>query len=322
MLKTEIGARVLSVDTSPPLPPRRTVPYVDPRRAQIYSSQQRSTRSSGRCLGGFEDEPPTINLDMAANTFAQGMLYAVQHFGCRITFINLNSTLHSTINYICTGALSGEDVDDLVAQQMGVSSAAQLTKTQEKYKDKIKAKLEERAEELRKEKEARAIKFTAGKAAYARGQYPVSVEFFESALNEEGPFSQLGGEIQMWLALGYQACGREEECIETYRTIEKTHPVPSIRRQAAELRYIMEAPKLELSEDEKVKIPVLTDLEVNRGGRAPAPRARPVQKPKREKTWDEEFWENYEPPKYLKNKYVWAATAVVVAGFWLYYFRE
>lgn len=38
--------------------------------------------------------------------------------------------------------------------------------------------------------------------------------------------------------------------------------------QAADLRYIMEAPKLELSPDEKVQIPVLDDLEPNRWGRS------------------------------------------------------
>ncbi len=31
------------------------------------------------------------------------------------------------------------------------------------------------------------------------------MEWFEKALNEEGWMSRLGGEIQMWLALGYQA---------------------------------------------------------------------------------------------------------------------
>ena len=202
----------------------------------------------------------------------------------------------------------------MVAQQLGASSAGQLTGTQERYKDKLKAKLEERAEELRKEKEARSIKFTQGKAAYARGQYNASVFLFESALEESGPFSQLGGEIQMWLALGYQACGREQECIEMYKTVEKTHPVPAIRRQAENLRYIMEAPKLEIGEDEKVKIPVLTDLNPNRGNRAAVPRIRPMPKRERPKTWDEEFWENYEPPKYLKNRYVWAAGAILTLG--------
>ena len=169
-----------------------------------------------------------------------------------------------------------------------------------------------------------------------RGQYPASARLLEQAQNEEGPFSQLGGEIQLWLALAYQvgqggvccagvawgpaqsasplapwrngqpqarvaleaasprcglppfrpyrrtraasahpcrthaalppaarathrppscgslphralqACGREEACLETYRTLEKTHPLPAIRRQAADLRYIMEAPKLQV----------------------------------------------------------------------------
>lgn len=37
-----------------------------------------------------------------------------------------------------------------------------------------------------------------------KGQYPASVALLEKALREEGPFSQLGGEIQMWLALAYQ----------------------------------------------------------------------------------------------------------------------
>ena len=44
-------------------------------------------------------------------------------------------------------------------------------------------------------------------AADERGQYPASARLLEQALNEEGPFTQLGGEIQLWLALAYQASG-------------------------------------------------------------------------------------------------------------------
>ena len=61
-----------------------------------------------------------------------------------------------------------------------------------------------------------------------------------------------------------QACGKEEECLEVYRTLEKSHPVPAIRRQATGLRYIMEAPKLEISPEERVSIPLMTDLQANR----------------------------------------------------------
>lgn len=212
------------------------------------------------------------------------------------------------------------DEDDLVARQLGKDDPSQMSELQDKYKDKIKAKLESRAEELKREREARAVKFVQGKVAYERGQYSSSVTLLEAALNEEGPFTQLGGEIQMWLALAYQACGREEDCIEMYKTIEKTHPLPAIRRQAADLRYIMEAPKLQLGEDEKVKIPVLTDLDpATRGGRAPLPRTRNTGKTQtKPKSWDEEFWENYKPPQYLKNRYVWAASLILILGIVLY----
>lgn len=218
---------------------------------------------------------------------------------------------------------AGVDADEIIAQQLGAGSVSGMSDLQERYKDRIKAKLEERAEEIRKEKESRAVKFVQGKAAYARGQYPASVMLLEQALNEEGPFTQLGGEVQMWLALAYQACGREQDCIATYKAIENSHPMPAIRRQAAGLRYIMEAPKLELSKDEKVEIPVLTDLDPNRGGRTVAPRPGMSKTPQRLKTWDEEFWENYRAPSYLINRYVWAAAAVLVAGLvWYYYSTE
>jgi tetratricopeptide (TPR) repeat protein len=177
-----------------------------------------------------------------------------------------------------------------VAQQLGAASASQLSEVQEFYKEKVKAALAAKAEQLAKEKEERSALFTQGKVAYSRGQYPRSAALLESALNEEGPFTLLGGEMQLWLALAYQACGRDEDCIATYKAIENSHPAPRIRKQAYELRYIMEAPKLELSPDEKVQIPVLTDLEANRGSRqqsAPRPRPAPAA-PRRPKTWDEE----------------------------------
>ncbi|KAL4422960.1 hypothetical protein ABPG75_009157 [Micractinium tetrahymenae] len=238
----------------------------------------RRRSSAAAASGGGEDGVSRLQLDNAASNFAKGLV-------------------------------AGVEADELVAQQLGAASASSMTDVQEQYKDAIKRKLEERAEELRREREARAANFSRGKLAYERGQYPASARFLELALNEEGPFTQLGGEIQLWLALAYQACGREEDCLSTYRTLEKTHPLPAIRRQAADLRYIMEAPKLQINPDERVQIPVLTDLEANRSGRAPVARARPPPKrdSKVKKTWDEEFWENYRPPAYLTNRYVWAA---------------
>ena len=58
-----------------------------------------------------------------------------------------------------------------------------------------------------------------------------------------------------WLPI--QATGREADCIALYRSLEDTHPNARIKRQAANLRFIMEAPKLKLGPDERVAVPVL-----------------------------------------------------------------
>jgi len=58
-----------------------------------------------------------------------------------------------------------------------------------------------------------------------------------------------------------QACGRERDCIEVYKTVEQTHPVTAIKKQAAELRFIMEAPKLQLRPEERISLPLLDNLD-------------------------------------------------------------
>ena len=62
----------------------------------------------------------------------------------------------------------------------------------------------QQAELQRKEQAAKNKQFSLGKLAYGRGLYPESAALFETALNHEGPFSRLGGEIQLWQALAYQ----------------------------------------------------------------------------------------------------------------------
>lgn len=57
--------------------------------------------------------------------------------------------------------------------------------------------------------------------------------------------------------MAYEAKNRHKDCIELYRQLEKTHPIGSIRRQAKELRYILQAPKLKISQEEMVTIPLI-----------------------------------------------------------------
>jgi hypothetical protein len=51
--------------------------------------------------------------------------------------------------------------------------------------------------------------------------------------------------------------------------------------------------------------------------RSPAPSAS-VQEMQKEKSFEDKFWENYTPPSYVTNKYVWVAAAVV-GSFLAYY---
>jgi hypothetical protein len=204
--------------------------------------------------------------------------------------------------------------EDLVARQLGAKAAAQLTEVQALYAGKVRAALEERAAALAAERAARSREFAAGKELYARGEYPRAAAVLELALDRTGPFTQEGGEVQMWLALAYEACGRADEAAALYKAVEASHPMPAVRKQAREMRYIMEAPVLELGEDERVQIPLMAGAASHRRGKEPAPRARAPAGPPREKRWDESYWEEWEPPRYFENSYVWAASALVAAG--------
>jgi tetratricopeptide (TPR) repeat protein len=211
----------------------------------------------------------------------------------------------------------GMDPELLLAKDLGFGSVDEMKRTlSEEYVAKSIQKLLSRADELEREKNKRNSMFQAGKLYYERGMYRESVKALEQALVAEGALSPLGGDIQMWLALAYQAVGKEKKCIDTYKFLESNHPLPSVRKQAADLRYIMEAPKISLKPDEKVSIPVFDDIDRNipkmKSNRPTRPRMQ-TQK-KKEKTWDEEFWDTYTPPGPLQNRYVWIAACIVGLG--------
>ena len=56
----------------------------------------------------------------------------VNPLGCKVTG-----------SFICAGLREGVDEDDLVAQELGLLDASQMTTVQEKYKERIKQKLVE-----------------------------------------------------------------------------------------------------------------------------------------------------------------------------------
>ncbi|KAJ3681192.1 hypothetical protein LUZ60_015681 [Juncus effusus] len=129
--------------------------------------------------------------------------------------------------------------------------------TEEEKRERVRRELEKVAKEQAERRKTADLMFELGKKAYGKGMYSRAIEFLEASLTIIPGATLLGGEIQIWLAMAYEADRRHKDCIELYKQLEKQHPAITIRRQAAELRYILQAPKLKISKDEMVTIPLI-----------------------------------------------------------------
>lgn len=153
---------------------------------------------------------------------------------------------------------NGLDGDDVLCFALGVKSLDALAPAQRAYSEKVRVKLEENAQRLRGATlEAMRLYKTAVKA-YAKGMYSDSIQWCDAALEETDPNSLMGGKIQIQKALGLDANGKEDDALEVYRGLQK-HPEGFIKRQAEELKYILEAPKMEIAENEKPDVPLLRE---------------------------------------------------------------
>lgn len=122
---------------------------------------------------------------------------------------------------------------------------------------RVKKELEKVAKEQAERRATAKLMFELGQKAYGRGMYGRAIEFLEAALTIIPRPTLFGGEIQIWLAMAYEANNRHADCIALYQQLEQQHPIISIRRQAAELRYIMQAPKIKITQEEMVTIPLI-----------------------------------------------------------------
>lgn len=85
--------------------------------------------------------------------------------------------------------------------------------------------------------------YTSGQIAFERGNYRVAIGHFEKAASLAKGATSLGGEIQMWLVNAYNAVGRQAEAIALCQSLCR-HPDTEVRRQAKNLLYILQAPRL------------------------------------------------------------------------------
>lgn len=129
--------------------------------------------------------------------------------------------------------------------------------TEEQKRMRVKKELEKVAREQAERRKTAQLMFDLGQKAYGRGMYGRAIEFLEGALTIIPRPTLFGGEIQIWLAMAYEANNRHADCIALYKQLEQKHPSVSIRRQAADLRYILQAPRLKITQEEMVTIPLI-----------------------------------------------------------------
>lgn len=213
---------------------------------------------------------------------------------------------------------AGLTPEEQIGYALGVPTD-KLNETQKKYAPLVAEKLKENAMQLKGELLAATNLYEAGIQAYSVGQYPKALKFFGNALEETSDTSLLGGKIQIYKALTLYALRRLEECIDLYTFLEGTHPIGSIRRQAGELKYIAEAPRLELEEDEYVDVPAgVKDANRYRGYGKVIGKSG---KPKVPKTYTEEAMERVNYAKYAPNRLQligWTAVAIGLALYGAY----
>ncbi|KAE9454681.1 hypothetical protein C3L33_13449, partial [Rhododendron williamsianum] len=140
----------------------------------------------------------------------------------------------------------------------GGGEGGEEEETEEEKRIRVRKELEKQvAKEQAEQRKMAQLMFQLGQKAYEKGTYGRAIEFLEGALTIIDRPTLFGGEIQIWLAMAYEANNRHRDCIALYKQLERKHPIPSIRRQAADLRYISEAPKLKISREEMVTIPTI-----------------------------------------------------------------
>lgn len=105
-------------------------------------------------------------------------------------------------------------------------------------------------------------RYQAGKLAFENGQYREAVEQLSKASALLTPNSRLGGEVQIWLVVAYEAAGRTEDAIALCEQL-KRHPHLETSKEARRLLYILEAPKLNRPKEWMTEIPDLGTLPDN-----------------------------------------------------------
>lgn len=151
--------------------------------------------------------------------------------------------------------------------------------------------------------------YQAGKVAFERGQYRVSIERLEVAKSLVMPQTRQGGEVKIWLATAYQAANRTSDAIALCQQLTQ-HPHWEIRKQGKRLLDILKAPALRRPKEWVTEIPDLGNLSESQiKPRSYSRSTRPAtSKPSRQEP------EVYNPGEIntQDNQFIWAALLAIL----------
>jgi tetratricopeptide (TPR) repeat protein len=102
--------------------------------------------------------------------------------------------------------------------------------------------------------------YQSGQIAFERGEYRQAVSYLLAALAQVPPNTNIGGEVQVWLATAFEAAGQIQEAKALCQKLS-SHPNLDTRQASKRMLYIMQAPDLVRRDEWLTKIPDLSHLE-------------------------------------------------------------
>jgi tetratricopeptide (TPR) repeat protein len=154
--------------------------------------------------------------------------------------------------------------------------------------------------------------FQAGIFSFERGDYQGAIAQFQQALSQVNAKTQVGGEIQIWLANAYDATGNDTEAIALCRKL-KAHSDRDVRKSANYVLGILSAPKLEQLKDAVSIIPSLQTLDLSNSPAKSAASSQAVVNLRR----DQEFPlsdPNNSRSRQQNSWFIWTTCAIILAG--------
>lgn len=155
------------------------------------------------------------------------------------------------------------ELETKAAELLAKAGVEDVKETEEQKMMRIRKELQKAAQEQAERRKTAELMYELGQKAYGKGMYRRSIEYLEGSLTIIPRATLLGGEVQIWLGMAYEANDRHDECIDLYMQLEKGHPNRSIRRQAADLLFIYQAPKIKITEEERVAFPSISNTRLS-----------------------------------------------------------